>query len=471
MVPGEELKMRKKTFAFMVLGTLLCGACGGNNPVAGADDPAEPAFALALFSGASSQVTNPYFPLRPGATSVFLADTEDGLETIVVDVLDATRVVAGVECVILHDRVYLDGLLIEDTLDWYAQDDDGNVWYLGEEVVNYEYDDDDNLISTDSDGSWEAGVDGAVAGIYMKATLEPGDSYQQEFYEGEAEDMGEVVALDVPVTLADGRLFLCLQTRDWNPLDPASPAEFKYYAAGLGLVAEQVVGGTERAELAGAFDRSPAALPSFAGATFSDPTNVSNGSFPLVPGAVSEFEAETEDGTEETLVEVLAQTRDVDGVTCVVVRDRVYLDGLLIEDTLDWYAQDDDGNVWYMGEEVVNYEYDDDDNLIGTDDGGSWEAGVDGARPGIVMWATPIIGTSYYQEFYEGEAEDMAVVIATGVEVELSDGTRFANCLRILERTALEPEVVETKYYAPGLGVILEEKPGDGESVERLPAP
>jgi len=463
--------MRRKTIASMILAALPLVACGGNGPGAGTGDPAEPAFDVALFSGASTQVTNAYLPLRPGATSVFLAETEDGLETTVVDVLDSARVVAGVACAIVRDRVYLDGLLVEDTLDWFAQDDEGNVWYMGEEVVNYEYDDDGNLVGTDTEGSWEAGTDGAVAGIYMKAVLEPGDSYRQEFYEGEAEDMGEIVALDVPVTLDDGRVFLCLQTRDWNPLEPAAPAEFKYYASGLGLVAEEKVTGAERAELAGAFDRSPAALPSFAAAVFSNPLSVTNPYFPLVPGAAAAFEAQTEDGTEETLVEVLATTRDVDGVTCVEVRDRVYLDGLLIEDTLDWYAQDDAGNVWYMGEEVVNYEYDDDDNLIGTDDEGSWEAGVDGARPGVVMWASPAVGLSYYQEFDEGEAEDMAVVIATGVDVELSDGSMFADCLRILERSALEPGVVETKYYAPGVGVVLEAKPGDGETVERLPAP
>ncbi len=93
----------------------------------------------------------------------------------------------------------------------------------------------------------------------------------------------------------------------------------------------------------------------------------------------------------------------------------------LIEDTHDWFAQDDDGNVWYMGEEVTNYEYDDDDNLIGTDNDGAWEAGVDDALPGIVMWADPEAGVSYYQEYYEDEAEDMGMVVAIGVRVELEE--------------------------------------------------
>jgi hypothetical protein len=181
---------------------------------------------------------------------------------------------------------------------------------------------------------------------------------------------------------------------------------------------------------------------------------------------VFEYEVETDDGVEEILVEVLDETRIVDGLLCRVVRDRVYLDGLLIEDTHDWYAQDDAGNVWYMGEEVVNFEYDDDDNLIDMSDDGSWEAGVDGAEAGVLIWAVPVVGSSYRQEYYEDEAEDMAVVVATSVTVQLEDGTTFLNCLKTLEWTPLEPFALEYKFYAPGIGLVAEEPiPGD-ERVE-----
>jgi len=459
-------------FTALMFATLLLGpaACGGGGSPAGTDDPAEPAFSTDLFSANSHDVGNAHFPLRPGTTRIYLLETDEGVELVVEDVLEETRMVAGVACAVVLVREYLDGLLIEETRDWYAQDDEGNIWYLGEAVVNYEYDEEDELIGTNDDGAWEAGVDGAEPGIIMKADPQPGDSYRQEFYEGEAEDMAEIVALDVPVVLDDGSLHLCVQTRDWNPLEPDSD-EFKYYAPGIGLVMESDLEGEDRVELQGIFDRTPDALADFGAATFSNPTLVTNGFFPLVPGSECRFEAETEDGTEETLVEVLAGTRLVAGVECVVVRDRVYLDGLLLEDTHDWYAQDDDGNVWYMGEEVVNYEYDDDDNLIGTDDDGSWEAGVDGAQAGILMWAEPAVGVSYYQEFLEDEAVDMAVVVEKDVEVELSDGTTYDGCLRVLERTALEAGVIEAKYYAPGFGVVLEEKPGGEETVERVTAP
>ena len=144
----------------------------------------------------------------------------------------------------MRDRVFLDDVLIEDTYDWHAQDDAGNVWYMGEEVTNYEYDENGNLIGTDSTGAWEAGKDvagvGTIAepGIVMKAKLLPGDSYRQEFYRGEAEDMGTIVALNVPITLSNGLTYSCLQTRDWTPLDPTAD-EYKYYAPGIGKIREE----------------------------------------------------------------------------------------------------------------------------------------------------------------------------------------------------------------------------------------
>ena len=150
--------------------------------------------------------------------------------------------------------MYLDEVLIEDTHDWYAQDDDGNVWYMGEEVDNYNYDDEGGLIDITNEGAWEAGLDvvglGTIAkpGYVMKASPTPGDIYHQEYYEGEAEDMAEVIALDVSVTLSDGTAYSCLQARDFTPLEP-EVNEYKYYAPGVGVVLEEVVGEDERVEL------------------------------------------------------------------------------------------------------------------------------------------------------------------------------------------------------------------------------
>jgi hypothetical protein len=157
--------------------------------------------------------------------------------------------------VIVRDRVSVDGLLIEDTRDWYAQDDAGNVWYLGEDVDNYNYDDEDNLIDVTHEGSWEAGRDvaglgvNALPGFVMRANPRRGESYRQEYYPGGAEDLAFVVRLDATLevdgaTVCEG----CLQTLEWNPLEPAV-LEYKFYRAGVGLVAEQKLGADELVEL------------------------------------------------------------------------------------------------------------------------------------------------------------------------------------------------------------------------------
>ena len=134
------------------------------------------------------------------------------------------------------------------------------------------------------------------------------------------------------------------------------------------------------------------------------------------------------------------------------MRDRVFEDGELVEDTFDWYAQDTDGNVWYLGEDSKEYE---DGEVVSTE--GSWEAGVDGALAGIIMKAAPAVGDAYRQEYYEGEAEDLAEVIELGARVSVGAGD-YDEVIVIEEWTPLEPEVVENKSYAPGVGVILEEK-------------
>lgn len=200
-------------------------------------------------------------------------------------------------------------------------------------------------------------------------------------------------------------------------------------------------------------------LPDFNAATFTDPTAVDNPYFPLPGGTVNSYEAvaiDPESGEEEVERNdhfATYETKDIEGVTVVVVRDTAYADGFLDEDTLDWFAQDDDGNVWYMGEIAVNYNYDDDDNFIGTDFDGSWEAGVDGALPGYLMKAAPMLGDMYFQEFYAGVAEDEGEVIGVGQMI-----AGFNDVLSIFDTSALEPESGAIKHFAPGIGMVLEEE-------------
>ncbi len=236
------------------LGCAPRGGPGSGTPNANSSVPdTVPDFAAARFTN-PTRIDNAYFPLVPGTTWTYMAETGDGAERIVVEVLDETREVMGVMTRVVRDRVFLDDVLIEDTHDWYAQDDAGNVWYMGETVDNYNYDDQGNLIDITHEGAWEAGLDvanvgaTAIPGHQMRAMPAPGDAYHQEFYRGEAEDMGTVVELDVSVTLGDGSGYSCLQIRDVNPLS-TNPDEFKYYAPNVGLVLEEPVDGSERVEL------------------------------------------------------------------------------------------------------------------------------------------------------------------------------------------------------------------------------
>lgn len=189
-------------------------------------------------------VDHPYFPLEPGTTWEYKAESSEGEERIVVTVTDKTKVVDGVTAVVVRDTVSeVGGKLVEDTFDWYAQDNDGNVWYLGEDTKAYEGD----KVSTA--GSWEAGVDGARAGVVMLAKPTIGDFYYQEYYQGEAEDQGKVLAIDESVTGPTGSYDNTVKTADTTPLEP-DILEHKWYAKDVGFVLEKYIeGGDETVTL------------------------------------------------------------------------------------------------------------------------------------------------------------------------------------------------------------------------------
>jgi hypothetical protein len=179
-------------------------------------------------------------------------------------------------------------------------------------------------------------------------------------------------------------------------------------------------------------------------------TGIDNPLMPLTPGSRWVYEGEDNGEVERIEVVVTDETRQVMGITATVVRDTVTIDGELVEDTFDWFAQDTEGNVWYLGEESKEYE---DGEVVST--AGSWEAGVDGALPGVIMWAHPEVGDRYRQEYYPGEAEDMAEVVKTGASESVPHGA-YDDLVVIAEWNPLDPGVTEEKYYAAGVGVILE---------------
>jgi hypothetical protein len=179
-------------------------------------------------------------------------------------------------------------------------------------------------------------------------------------------------------------------------------------------------------------------------------TTVDNPLFPAPVGASWTYEARTDEGLERDEVTVLAETKDVWGVTATVVRDTVYLDDELIEDTWDWYAQDTHGNVWYLGEET--YEYEDGVKVC---DCGSWQSGVGGALPGVIMLGDPRVGDVYRQEYLAGEAEDLAEVVSLDETVTVPAGT-FEGCIETHDLSAVEASVDEHKFHCPGVGTVLE---------------
>lgn len=189
---------------------------------------------------------------------------------------------------------------------------------------------------------------------------------------------------------------------------------------------------------------------------------VDNPYFPLVPGTKWVYEARLEDGsTESNEVEVLTEMQVVNGVTATVIRDTVFTQGQLIEETIDWYAQDKDGNVWYLGEAVDNYK-----NGVVVDHKGSWEWGEDGALPGLIMWADPSahLNEEYYQEYYAGQAEDKGQVLSVDEKVTVPFGA-YENAVKTYDFSTADPDLKENKFYAAGIGTIQEIDQATGEVV------
>jgi uncharacterized membrane protein YkoI len=187
---------------------------------------------------------------------------------------------------------------------------------------------------------------------------------------------------------------------------------------------------------------------------------VDNPYLPLIPGTVYHYETETEDGLETTTVTVTNQVRQVMGISATVVHDTVRLEGQLKEDTFDWYAQDKSGNVWYLGEETAEYE---DGDVVSTE--GSWQSGVNGAVPGILMLAEPVAGDLYRQEYLKDEATDMGGVLSLDEAASVPFGD-FDPVLMTADYNPLDGEL-EHKFYAPGIGMLAAVHV-DGSQTEQL---
>jgi hypothetical protein len=183
-----------------------------------------------------------------------------------------------------------------------------------------------------------------------------------------------------------------------------------------------------------------------------DPANfvavIDNPYWPMTPGTTWTYrETDNEGTTRDVVVTVTNDTKAIEGIKAVVVRDVVTSQGELQEDTYDWYAQDKAGNVWYLGEDTTRYEGGT------TSKEGSWEAGVDGGQAGVIVPADPRAGMKFRQEFYAGHAEDQVEILSTDEHSQVLFGS-YDHVMKTQDTTPLEPDLVEQKYYATGVGPV-----------------
>jgi hypothetical protein len=228
--------MRRAAPLIAALAVALAAGCGSTQTKSAP---------IAKRASFTANVTNPWFPLRPGSVYRYrgIKDGEPSRE--VMTVTHQTKTIDGAACVVVSDLLYIRGKLEERTSDYYAQDTKGNVWYFGEQTA--ELDANGNVKSTS--GTWTAGVDGAKPGIFMFARPSPGRSARQEYLKGEAEDHFQVMSIGVTATVPFKTFRGAMLTKEWTPLEPGV-IDHKYYVRGIGTVLEQTVkGGDERNEL------------------------------------------------------------------------------------------------------------------------------------------------------------------------------------------------------------------------------
>ncbi len=461
-----------------------------------------------------TNIDNEWFPMKPGTQWTYEGFTEDsGLTVphrIEFTVTDLTKEIEGVRTVVAWVNDYSEGQLVEAELAFYAQDDEGTVWYLGEYPEEYE---NEHFAGAPA---WIAGLKGAKAGIKMQAEPQAGTpSYSQGW--GPAVNWTDYAQVDqvghetcVPVGCYEDVLVIAESS-----LAETDAFQLKYYARGVGQVQVGWRGADatkETLELVEMVQLSPEALaeiraealeleehaykvskevydqtpPSevlseataeieaaqedatedeaadevpepefvdFDSSNFEHSTNIDNQWLPLQPGGHWVYEGvTTEDGEslphriEFTVTDL---TKEIEGVRTVVTWIEDYSDGELVELEIAFYAQDNDGNVWYLGEYPEEYE---DGEFVAAP---TWISGLEDARAGIKMMAEPKLGTpSYFQGWAPAvEWSDYGVVDQIGQETCVPVDC-YDDVLVIAESSLEETDAFQLKYYARGVGEV-----------------
>ncbi len=223
----------------------LSGLGGGVTALAEGFGGAQSAPPMPKPSNFVARDDNPWFPLKPGTTLKYRGVRDGKRAFEVLTVTNQTKRIQGVATTVVHDSLYLNGKLSEETIDWYAQDKQGTVWYFGEYTKTFNA---KGQVESRS-GSFEAGVDGAKAGIFMPGKPTVGQAFQQEYYKGQAEDHFQILSLQASVKVPGASSTRAMRTKEWTPLEPGV-LDNKYYVRGIGTVKELAVkGGNERLDL------------------------------------------------------------------------------------------------------------------------------------------------------------------------------------------------------------------------------
>lgn len=397
---------------------------------------------------------NPYLILEPGYRLTLEGEDEGEAIVLQITVLDETEVVDGVVTRVVEERETVDGVLAEVSRNFFAICTKTNdVFYFGEDVDNF--DDEGNFV--DHDSAWRAGVDDARPGVVMPGLALLGARYHQETAPGEAMDRAEIQSLTETQETAAGTFEHCLKIEESTPLEPGV-VEYKVHAPGIGLVRDADLTLTEVEGLQifefEPFEQESEFTENFLLETCEFASTGRGTYFVLEPGHTVVLEGEEDEETVSVTITVLNDTEAVDGVATRVVEERETADGALTEISRNFFAVCTRTNsLFYFGEDVDNY--DDEGNI--EDHEGSWRAGVDGAKPGLMIAATPMLGSRYQQETAPEIAMDRGEDISLAETVVTPAGT-FANCLLIRETTALEEDEVSVKQYGPGIGIVQDDE-------------
>jgi len=237
--PKKELDMRK---TLMLLTAAAAAAAAASTQTASA---APSHRTLPPPGDFVAHIDNPWFPLEPGTVLTYKGESDGTPITDVFTVTHRTKTITGVRATVIDDRVLTHGRVTERTRDWYAQDKAGNVWYLGEKTATYRT---DGTVES-REGSWQAGVDGGIAGIFMPANPKVGQSAEQEYYAGHAQDTFKILRLDVAAHTPASSSRHAMLVQETTPLEPGV-IDHKVYVRDIGTVREETVkNGNERLQL------------------------------------------------------------------------------------------------------------------------------------------------------------------------------------------------------------------------------